>query len=337
MWSGVYLRDSSEACGALVGGEPCLQQTNDFPNDTFTARVCYALSVNGGQGADAGVPFSGTLPPGDLVCATKDFQPGEGTVQLAPPAPAPCTGEDAGSCPAGQLCFNGLCSSGCPQNDFPPYGGGYFVNVDAPTGPFFLQTTSGANTVFSGTGTLTSFTYSGGTTTLQLVNDAGFSGSVDFSLPQLTTDCCLEAFHPGETLSVTVTETPPPAPEQTNLALVIRDSNGQLVQAADMAANGPILGPADTVPFTVTPSAAALGCSSIVVGCKAIYAGTLFSTPDGTALLGVPGQLLNITTSQGNFGVLNVTNTSYHVTSTSPGACDGFIPLAPYTILNTRP
>ncbi len=332
-WTGVYLQNSTEACGGLIGEQACLQTTNDFPNDTFTARVCYALSVNGGQTADAGVPFSGTLPPGDLVCATKDFQPKEGTVQLAPPPPASCT-VDAGSCPSGQLCFGGLCSGGCPANDFPSYGGGYYVNVGAPSGPFFLQNGSASSTVFSGTGTLSSFTYSGGTTLLALSNDAGFNGNVNFALPQLDAGCCLEAFHPGETLSVTVTETPPGS---GNRALVIRDGTGQLVQAADMAGNGPILGPADTAPFTVTLSATPLGCNPVVVGCKAVYAGTLFSTPEGAALLAVPGQLVNVTTSGGNFGVLNVTNTSYQVTSTSPTACAGFTPLAPYTILNTRP
>jgi hypothetical protein len=335
-WSGVYIQDSQESCGALIGGQACLQQTNDFPDDTFTARVCYALSVNGGQVADAGVPFSGTLPSGDLICATKDFQPQQGTVQLTPPPPSPCTG-DAGSCPVGQLCFSGLCSSGCPENDFPTYGGGYYVNVGAPSGPFFLIQTSATNTVSTGTGTLTSFSYSGGTTFLALTNDAGFSGNVTFSLPELDAGCCLEAFHPGETLSVTVTETPPPAPDLVNRALVIRDGSGQLVQAADMAANGPILGPADTAPFTVTPSTSALGCNSVAIGCKAVFTGTLFSTPEGAAPLGVPGQLLNLTTSGANFGVLNVTNTTYQLTSTDQTACDEFIPLAPYLILNNRP
>jgi hypothetical protein len=333
-WSGVYIQNSQESCGTLIGEQACLQQTNDFPDDTFTARICYALSVNGGQGADAGVPFSGTLPPGDLICATKDFQPQAGTVNLTPPPPGPCTAQDAGSCPAGQLCFSGLCTGSCPENDFPAYGGGYYVNVGAPSGPFFLQSSSGANTISSGTGTLTSFSYSGGTTSLALTTDAGLNGSVNFSLPQLDAGCCLEAFHPGEILSVSVIETPPAS---GNRAVVIREGTGQLVQAADMAGNGPILRPEDTAPFTVTLSVNPLGCSSVVVGCKAVYAGTLFSTPEGAVPLAVPGQLLDVTTSGANFGVLNVTDTTYQVTSSDQSACAGFTPLAPYLILNNRP
>ncbi len=334
-WSGVYLQSSMQACGGALGGQACLQTTNDFPNDTFTARVCYALSVNAGQMADAGVPFSGTLPSGDLVCATKDFHPAQGTVQLAPPPPAPC-GDDAGSCPSGQLCFGGLCSAGCPVNGFPSYGGGYFVDVGAPSGPFFLHAGSGPNAVSSGIGTLTSVTYGSGSTNLTLSNDAGLAGDVTFNLPQLGTSCCLEAFHPGETLSVTVVETPP-VNGASNRGLVIRDGNGQLIQVADMAANGPILGPAETAPFTVTLSATPLGCSFAVVGCKAVYSATLFSTPEGAALLSAPGQLLDVATSGATFGVLNVTNTSYQVTSTNASACAGYSALAPYAILNTRP
>jgi hypothetical protein len=332
-WSGVYLQNSQQSCGALVGGQACLQQTNDFPDDTFTARICYSLSVNGGQGADAGVPFPGTLPSGELVCATKDFQPQEGTVYLTPPPPVPCT-DDAGSCPSGQLCFGGGCSSGCPENGFPVYGNGYYVNVDAASGAFFLQSSTATSTVSSGTGTLTSFSYSGGTTFLALSNDAGFTGRVDFTLPQLDAGCCLEAFHPGETLTVTVTETPPAS---GNRGVVIRDGNGQLVQLADMAGNAPVLGPSDTAPFTVTPSTNPLGCSSVEVGCKALFAGTSFTTPEGASPLVVPGQLLNVTTSGANFGVLNVTNTAYQLTSSDQHACDTLTALAPYVILNSRP
>jgi hypothetical protein len=332
-WSGVYQKPSQESCGALIGGEACLQQTNDFPDDNFTARICYALSVPGGQGADAGAPFPGNLPSGELVCATKDFQPQQGTVNLAPPPPMACTA-DAGSCPGGQLCVGGVCSSGCPENDFPVYGNGYFVSISTPSGPFFLQTSTATSNVASGTGTLTSVAYTGGTTFLALSSDAGLTGNLTFILPQLDAGCCLEAFHPGETLSVTVTETPPGS---ANRGLVIRDGSGQLIQAADMAANGPVLGAADTAPFTVTLSTNPLGCSSVDVGCKAVYAGTFFATPEGAQPLGVPGQLLNLSTSGANFGLLNVTNTSYQLTSSVQSACSAFTPLAPYLILNTRP
>jgi hypothetical protein len=330
-WSGVYVQDSQESCGALVGGQACLQVTNDFPDDTFTARICYALSVNGGQVADAGVPFPGTLPPGELVCATQDFQPQQGTVFLTPPPAASCSSDGGNSCPAGQLCFAGACSSGCPENDFPPYGGAYYVNVSTPSGPFFLQSTSGSNAVSSGTGTLTSFSFSGGTTDLRLVSDAGFNGDITFTLPQVGTACCLEAFHPGEILSVTVIETPPGS---GNRGLVIRDASGQLVQAVDMAGTAPVLSATDTAPFTVTLSTTSLGCASVEPGCKALFSGTVFSTPEGASSLVVPGQFLNITTSGANFGVLNVTDTTYQAGDAH--ACDSFTPLAPYVILNTR-
>jgi hypothetical protein len=333
IWSGVYQKNSQENCGGLIGPEACLPQTNDSPADTFTARICYALSVAGGQLADAGVPFSGNLPTGDLVCATKDFQPQQGTVNLVPPPPTSCTA-DAGSCPSGQLCLGGECSASCPQNSFPIYGSAYFVNISTPSGAFFLQTATAASTLSTGTGTLTSAVYGGGTTFLAFASDAGFTGTLNFTLPQLDAGCCLEAFHPGEILSVSVTETPPGS---GNRGFAIRDNEGQLIQAADMAANGPVLGPADTAPFTVTLSPTPLGCSSVAVGCRAIYAGTVFSTPEGAAPLDAPGQLLNLSTSGANFTVLNVTNISYQATSDLATACSGFVGLTPYLILNTRP
>jgi hypothetical protein len=332
-WSGVYENNSPASCNGLSGEQLCLQQTNDSPDDTFTARICYALSVTGGQAADAGVAFPGNLPAGALVCATKDFQPSQGTVNLVPPAPMLCTA-DAGGCPTGQLCVGGVCSSGCPESDFPLYGGAYIVNVGTPSGAFFLKSTTSTSAISSGAGTLTSATYSGGATTLRLTTDAGLTGSVLLTLPQLESGCCLEAFHPGETLSVTVVETPPGS---NNRGVVIRDDTGQLLQLADMAGNGPVLGPADTAPFTVTPSPNPLGCGLVSVGCKAIYAGTVFSTPEGAAPLAVPGVLLNLSTSGANFAVLNVTDTSYQATSSLKNACSTFTPLSPYLILNTRP
>lgn len=332
-WSGVYQQNTHENCGGLLGEEACLQQTNDSPNDSFTARICYALSVSGGELADAGVPFTGKLPSGELVCATQDFQPQQGTVNLIPPPPTLCAA-DAGSCPSGQLCIGGTCSASCPENSFPVYGGAYFVNISTPSGAFFLQTPTAGSTRSTGTGTLTSSIYSGGTTFLAFTSDAGLTGTLNFTLPQLDAGCCLEAFHPGETLSVTVTETPPGS---GNRGFIIRDETGQLIQAADMAANGPVLASADTAPFTVTPSSNPLGCASVDVGCKAIYAGTVFSTPEGASPLDAPGQLLSLSTSGANFNVLNVTNTTYQASADLATACAGFVELTPYLILNTRP
>jgi hypothetical protein len=332
-WTGVYYKNSQSSCGALVGGQACLQHTNDFPDDTFTARICYALSVTDGQAFDAGVPFPGFLPSGDLVCAEKDFQPQSGEVDLTPP-PAQLCDPDAGSsaCPSGQLCFAGLCSSGCPANGFPVYGNGYYVNVSAPSGAFFLRTDAAANTTWSGTGTLTGVAY-GGTTILYLTNAHGLTGSLDFVLPQLGTDCCFEAFHPGETLQVLVKEAPPGT---GNRAIAIRDGSGQLLQVADMA-SPVVLTATDTAPFTVQPLSTAEGCNSVATGCRAIFAATTFTTLDGPAPTLDPGALATVTTSGATFRVLNVENITYLATSTAGSACSTYAPLVPYVILNTRP
>ncbi|MGO8968350.1 MAG: hypothetical protein ACLQDQ_02145 [Myxococcaceae bacterium] len=331
-WPGVYVDPSTQNCGPTLGDQPCLQQRNDGPTDAFTARICYALSVSGGAAADAGVPFAGALPSDSLVCATKDFQPQQGTVSLTPPAPLAC---DAGSCPSGQLCFSGLCTSSCPENNFPSYGDGYSVNVGTPSGSFFLQTSSATSTVSSGTGALTSISYQSGTTFLSLATDGGLlTGSVAFTVPQVGSGCCLEAFFPPETLTVTVTETPSGS---GNRGLVIRDVNGQLIEAVDMATNVPVLNSTGTSPFVVTPSTTPLGCAPAQVGCNAIFAGTVFATPEGAAPLVLPGQVTELTTSGASFAVLNVTNTRYFLTSSDPTACGGLIPLAPYLILNSRP
>ncbi len=332
-WSGVYLNPSQQTCGQIGGSQACLQQTNDTPTDTFTARVCYASSVPGGEAADAGVPFSGALPNDALVCATQDFQPEQGTVYLTPPPPVSCS--DGGSCPSGQLCFSAVCTTGCPSNDFPPYGNGYVVNISSPSGPFFLQTSDGGSTVSSGTGAVTAVAYQSGTTFLSFLTDGGlFTGNINFTVPQVGTNCCYEAFHPPETLTVTLTETPPGS---GNRGLVLRDVNGQLLEAVDMATPTPLLDSSDTAPFTVTPSATPAGCASVQIGCNALFAGTAFSTPGGLAPLVLPGQVVALGSSGANFVVLNVTNTSYFPTSTDQTACNGLTPLQPYLILNTRP
>jgi len=338
-WSGVYYNDSNQSCGALVGGQACLQRTNDFPDDTFTARICYGLSVAGGAAADAGVPFPGAVPAEEQVCAFASFQPQQGTVLLVPPPPQPCT-VDAGAsaCPSGQLCFSGLCSSGCPLNNFPQYGNGYYVSVSAPSGAFFVQTQTTAATTWTGTGMLTGVTYLvGGTTILALSRSPGLSGTVDFTLPQVGS-CCLEAYHAdpvnGETLQVTVIEAPPAS---GNRAVVVRDGAGQLLQVADMAMNAPVLDATQTAPFTVTPLNDPQGCSSAGPSCKAFFSRTEFTTPEGAAPALDPGAVAPVTTSGANFQVLNVTNINYQATSTTGAPCSDLTELTPYVIINSRP
>jgi len=337
-WTGVYFNQQTESCGALVGGQSCLERTNDFPDDTFTARICYALSMPGGEGVDAGVPFPGTLPEGELVCAQTTFQPQQGTVLLKPPPPVPCD-SDAGvsACPSGQLCFAGTCSSGCPASGFPAYGtAGYAVVVNppdfSPATSFFTVAQTTASTTWSGTGAIDSASY-GQTIALNFVRNTTFKGTLSFVLPPLGGAFQPAAFRPGDAVAVTVIEAPPGS---GNRAFVIRDGSGQLVQVVDMAQNGPILESTDSAPFTVTPLTQPVGCRSAEGTCKAIYGETRFATPEGPAPTLPPAQFVAVTTSGANFQVTNAYNVSYRDSSTG-NACSDRTPLFPYVISNLRP
>jgi hypothetical protein len=337
-WSGVYYNNQQESCGALVGGQSCLQHTNDFPDDTFTARICYALSLPGAAGVDAGVPFPGALPTGELVCAQTSFQPQQGTVQLKPPPPVPCD-VDAGTsaCPAGQLCFSGTCSSGCPASSFPAYGtAGYAVVVNSPdyspATAFFTRADTATATTWSGSGTIDSAAY-GTTISLNFVRSGTLKGTLSFVLPPIGGGFQPAGFTSGDPVAVTVIEAPPGS---GNRAFVIRDNTGQLLQAVDMAYDAPILGSADTAPFTVTPLTGAIGCRSTGDTCKAIYGETRFTTPEGPAPTLPPAEFVTLTTSGANFQVTNAYNVSYR-DNTTGNACSSTTPLFPYVISNLRP
>ncbi|HMK72273.1 MAG TPA: hypothetical protein VK454_02985, partial [Myxococcaceae bacterium] len=184
----------------------------------------------------------------------------------------------------------------------------------------------------SGSGTIDSAAY-GTTTYLNFVRNGTFKGTLSFVLPPIGGGFQPAAFTTGDPVAVTVYEAPPGS---GNLAFVIRDDTGQLIQAVDMAYNAPILGTADTAPFTVTPLSGAIGCRSADDTCKAIYGQTQFNTPEGPAPTLPPAAFVTVTTSGANFQVTDAYNVSYRDNSTG-NACSSTTPLFPYVISNLRP
>ena len=90
---------------------------------------------------------------------------------------------------AGELCFDGACTTGCPANDFPTLGAEWILTVASPDNMgFFERTARPKGNQYSGTGTLTSAVYQSNTLLLAfsrpgLVAGELLTGRVQIKMP----------------------------------------------------------------------------------------------------------------------------------------------------------
>jgi hypothetical protein len=309
-WAGVIQESGSASCGAIVGGRACLREAIPAVDETLRGQLCYALGPPPGtvDPGDAGVLLPGTINPDSRLCVTREFRVMDGVVELSPTPGAACTQHEQCRADAGELCFSSGCTTSCPTHGFPAIGGAWDVNIAVNDMGFFASTTVGGNTVYTGTGTVSS-AFPGPDLYLQRPAPGG-----GFLTAQLTLNVptgFLTAFSYGETLTVKVVEVPPR--ERDVRAVSIRDSQGRLLFAADRAYLAPLLQAADTAPFGVTSRPEIVGCdfATCVASSKRHYHRTGFSgasTDAGGPLELAPGESATVVNGGITYKLLSVGN-----------------------------
>lgn len=308
-WEGTVQQDGTATCGSFLGGKACFRPSIPSVDETFRARLCYALGppVGTADPGDAGIPLAGRLDPGSLLCVTADFRPQDGVVELSPQVGAGCRSHAECKMDAGELCFGGACTTGCPATGFPEYGNSWFVAASLTDQGFFTVTTSGSTTVSEGTGTLTSATVNNGTMVLSLSRPASGGGNLLGSIYLSVPAAYFPVLFRNETLSVKVVDAST-TQVRNNRALTIRDSTGKLILAMDPGLPAPILGGADTSPFSIAASSDIAGCDLQTCG-KRLHFRTAFggaAADAGAALLLDPGASSTVVTAGLTYKLLNV-------------------------------
>lgn len=310
-WAGAIQESGSASCGAIIGGTPCLREAIPPVDETLRGELCYSLGPPPGtiDPGDAGVLLIGALSESGKLCVTRDFQVQDGVVELSPTPGASCTSHASCRADAGELCFSGGCTTSCPAGDFPAISGGWDVAVAiADDMGFFSMGTAGGNTVYTGTGTVSS-AFPGPDLYIQRPGPGG--GLLTAHLTLNVPSGFLTTFNLGETVTVKVVEVPPK--ERDVRAVTIRDSQGRLLFAADRAYLGPLLQPGETTPFGVSSRPDVIGCdfAICVTSSKRLYYRTGFqgATSDaGGPLELAPGELATVVTGGMTYKLLNVGN-----------------------------
>jgi hypothetical protein len=309
VWEGTVQQDGTATCGSLFGGKACFRPDIPSLDETFRARLCYALGppVGTADPGDAGIPVAGRLDPSALLCVTADFRPQDGVVELSPQVGSGCQSHSECNVDAGELCFGGACTTGCPATGFPEYGTAWFVAASLTDQGFFTVTTSGSTTISEGTGTLTQVTVNNGTMILSLSRPASGGGNLLGSIYLTVPAAYFPVLFRNETLSVKVVDAST-TQLRNNRALTIRDAAGKLILAMDPGLPAPILGTADTSPFSVAASPDIAGCDLQSCG-KRLHFRTAFggaAADAGAALLLDPGAGSTVVAGGLTYKLLNV-------------------------------
>lgn len=309
-WDGVVQVSGSTSCG----DGSCLSQENAPLSETFTLELCYSnQKPSGADFMDDGGIALGTVQKVSLGCVSKTFQPQDALVEIGPGRGAACV-TNVECRGADELCLDGSCTSGCPANDFPELGSAWNLLIPSPDNMgFFTQTPRGKGNALSGTGTLTSFLYSG--TKLELflsrsdpVTNEHLTGKLSMTLPPSTGAPLVT----GAEVSVLVVDdgrTPQPT-----RGVVVRDAvTNAVLLAADMAYVDNALQPADLSPVTIGAGTKVLGCRQDGCG-KLLYTTTTFSADTKTLEL-EPGQTGDLQLPEGLYRFLDVSSGAYGTTS----------------------
>ena len=324
-WDGVVTMEGQGSCG-LVQGPACLYGENAPPGETFRARFCYAENVPALREQDAGVAVLGTLPVDGITCVEKTFRPEEGELLLELLPGPPCTrhGDCSGQ---GELCLGNRCTTGCPANDFPVLGAAWRLAVDEPEDQGFFDVAEDvAGTTWSGSGTVGAVRYDSGILQLTLLKPGALGGTLPGKLRVALPPGISVPFTLGEQVSVRVRDLTRSA-GGAQRGVVIRDGVGALLLAADAAEGAPVLGPADTAPFTVNVDGEVVGCTPTDCG-RELQQSTRFSDVDGGTL--PPGVSPRLEVGGRGYKLLNVANARY-----AQGTCR-LGRFAPYAVLATR-
>ncbi len=307
-WDGVVQVAGFNNCGA----EGCLDQQNAPLDEPFTLELCFNVKQ------PAGVPFDdagvgrGPFPSQFSTCTTRQFSPQDLEVEIGPAIGSSCasTAECKG---AGELCFDGACTTGCPANSFPTTGAEWVLTVANPDnmGFFELGARGSKGSQFTGTGTLISAVYQSNSLILAFSRPGPavgelLTGRVQIKMP-VGTGAPLVS---GAQVKVLLVDDGEDNPSR---AFVMRDAlTGDVLFAADMAQNQRTLEPADVAPFVVSDGTTAVGCTQDVCG-RLLYYPLIFTS--GTRSVEVlPGAQQDLTLGSQSFHFLNVSSGTWGTT-----------------------
>lgn len=304
-WDGVVQVSGTSACG------DCLDQENAPLNESFALRLCYQQQKPLGVLAfDDGGVAPGRVEAAGLTCTEKRFMLQDGLVEIGPERGASCA--TTSECPgAGELCFDGSCTTGCPANDFPaPTSANLWLKGDLGTG-FFTESTRVGAKVLTGTGTVTNVTFETSHVTTVYLSRSGsaneaLKGTVKVTLPALAS----LPLAVGAKVSVVYLDNGEEQ-EGLNRAVMFRDAaTGQLLFAADMAQGGSLLTAADLAPLVVASGSEAVGCRVVGACGKHVYFTRRLSL--GAVSTEVePGQRGTLESSGGRWTILSVSNGAF--------------------------
>jgi hypothetical protein len=326
VWAGTEQIAGLANCASTALNEPtCWTAHIPAINETLNLRLCYSPSAPGIGPVDAGVPVSGSLPPGNLLCVDKQFRVEDGTVEVGPLAGTTCrTTSDCHN--PGELCFNGQCSAACPANSIPAVGGSWLVNVPTPDDQGLLTQSTDAqgHQVLSGQGTLSSVRYSNGTMTMTLSAQVGGNTVVSTIYVTLPSAYAVP-LNVGQIVVVRILD----GSSSTNVgnrAITLRDQNNNLLLAADAAQLGAILAAPDTAPFAVGKTQNLVACDEVNCG-KVLHFTTVFD--GGSVPVELQGGQAQTTLAGGrSYQMLNIADDVY-----SSGSSCALQNLMPYAIL----
>lgn len=308
-WDGVVQVAGFSNCGT----DGCLDQQNAPLNEPFTVELCYAVQKPTGVSfSDAGVGF-GPLPKVSTTCTTRQFAPQDLEVEIGPSRGSACT-TTADCKGAGELCFDGACTTGCPANDFPTVGAEWILTVASPDNMgFFEMTARSQGNQFAGTGTLTSAVYQSSSLLLSFSRPGPISGElltgrVQIKLPVGTGAPLMS----GRQVSAVLLDNGDTA--RPNRAFVMKDVlTGDLLLAADMGQDGRLLQSADIAPFKVEDGATPVGCTQSSCG-RLLFFPLTFSTPSASVELN-PGAQDELSLGSSRWNFLNVSSGAYETTT----------------------
>lgn len=329
-WSGIVQVDGNGAC-SLTAGPACLSAENAPIDETFRAKLCYALSVpQAPSSVDAGVPFSGTLPEKEVVCATKEFAIRDGFVELGPAKGASCTqhsdckGKD-------ELCLDGECTTACPANNVKQLAGDWRVSVEPPddNGFFAIDQSVPGTTTYTGSGTVSAVRYDNGVMKLTVTRPIPATSSVYTATVYVGAPSAYQVpFNQNETVSLKVIDRST-SKNFGQRAIVIRDSANHLLLAADVGQGSLVLEATDIAPFSIDTEGEILGCASTDCG-KQLQLKMSFNGGAQPVVVN-PGEAQPIVVGDQAYKLVNVANFRYG----SESVCTQ-TKLTPYVIVNTR-
>ncbi|MFT3835757.1 MAG: hypothetical protein QM723_02020 [Myxococcaceae bacterium] len=308
-WTGVVQVAGSTACNGMQ--LDCLDPENAPGDETFNLHFCFQTQVQGIDLSDGGRGM-GTYSSQGETCEDKQFHPDDGVVEVGPFKGASCT--SSAECRGGdQLCLNGSCTSGCPDNGIPMLGASWALRITPPDnqGFFNMSTDAKGRPVLQGTGTITSVTYQGQTMVVSLTEADGGTGNTGKLYVQFPPGFAAPLVQDTHVTVTVIDASSMDDPE--NLAVVIRDPQGNLLLAADAAEQGAILTAADTAPFTVQWKTDVVGCAMTACG-KLLYVKADIVGPGMESLID-PGSTADQVTASGTYRVLNVSSGTYQTTT----------------------